>query len=69
MSEKTVLCGSSTSRDLNFFALLRFDVKLGYVLFPLFWFYKRYHFCQKSISLLLDIRWSRFEVPYFAKLL
>ena len=46
MSEKTVLCGSSTSRDLNFFALLRFDVKLGYVLFPLFWFYKRYHFCQ-----------------------
>ena len=47
MSEETVLCDSSTRRDLNFFALLRFDVvKLAYVLFPSFWFYKRYHFCQ-----------------------
>ena len=37
-----IKCDSSTCRDLNFFALLRFDVvKLAYVLLPSFWFYKR----------------------------
>ena len=39
MSEQTALCNSSIRRDLNLFALLRFDVvKLPQELFPSFWF-------------------------------